>query len=75
MGVVLLDMMRIKTKKVGAGYYETTNTNPIYYIEKSYDGGNYWTLCDEDYHRFGDGYFSTWETKRDCIEIIKERDM
>ena len=73
--MVRLDIMRIKTKKVGAGYYETTNTNPIYYIEKSYDGGKYWTLCDEDYHRFGDGYFSTWETKKDCIEIIKERDM
>ena len=73
--MVLLDMMRIKTKKLGAGDYETTNTNPIYFISRSMGDVNYWTLCDEDYHRFGDGYFSTWETKKDCIEIIKERDI
>ncbi len=66
-------MMRIKTKKLGAGDYVTTNTNPVYYISKSFDGGNYWTLHDEDYDKAGDGYYSIWDTKRDCIEIIKER--
>ena len=73
--MVLLDMMKIKIKKLGAGDYETTNTNPIYYISKSMDGEKYWTLYDEHYDGGHNGYFSTWDTKKDCIEIIKERDM
>jgi hypothetical protein len=63
----------IRTKKLGAGDYVTTNTSPVYYISKSYDGGNYWILHDELYDMYGSGYYSTWDTKRDCIEIIKER--
>ena len=63
----------IRTKKLGAGDYVTTNTNPVYYISKSYDGGNYWTLYDETYDMCGSGYYSTWDTKRDCLEVIKER--
>ena len=73
--MVLLDMMRIKTKRLGTGDYETTNTNPIYYISKSMDGEKYWILFDEHYDGGHIGYFSTWPTKKDCIEIIKERDM
>ena len=68
-------MIKIKTKRLGSGDYVTTNTNPIYFISRSMDGGNYWTLYDEEYEHSGAGYFSTWETKKDCIEVIKERDL
>ena len=44
-------MMKIKTKKLAAGDYVTTNTNTTYYISKSYDGSNTWTLCDESYDK------------------------
>ena len=68
-------MMKIKTKKLDAGDYVTTNTNTTYYISKSYDGSNAWTLCDESYDKgmYG-GHFSIWNTKKDCIEVIAEKE-
>ena len=68
-------MMKIKTKKLDAGDYVTTNTNTTYYISKSYDGSNPWTLCDESYDKgmYG-GHFSIWDTKKDCIEVIAEKE-
>ena len=72
--MVLLGMMRIKTKKLDAGDYVTTNTNTTYYISKSYDGSNTWTLYDESYEMCGSGYFSTWDTKKDCLEIVAEKE-
>ena len=68
-------MMKIKTKKLDAGDYVTTNTNTTYYISKSYDGSNTWTLCDESYDKgMYDGHFSTWDTKKDCLEIVAEKE-
>ena len=68
-------MMKIKTKKLAAGDYITTNTNTTYYISKSYDGSNTWTLCDESYDKgMYDGHFSIWDTKKDCLEIVAEKE-
>ena len=63
----------IRTKKLGAGDYVTTNTSPVYYISKSYDGSNTWILHDELYDMCGSGHYSIWDTKRDCLEVIKEK--
>ena len=68
-------MMKIKTKKLIAGDYVTTNTNTKYYISKSVSGENYWTLCDESYDKgMSDGHFSIWDTKKDCLEIVAEKE-
>ena len=68
-------MMKIKTKKLIAGDYVTTNTNTTYCISKSYDGSNTWTLCDESYDKgMYDGHFSIWDTKKDCLEIVAEKE-
>ena len=68
-------MMKIKTKKLIAGAYVTTNTSTKYYISKSVSGENYWVLTDESYDGgLLNGHFSTWDTKKDCIEVIAEKE-
>ena len=68
-------MMKIKTKKLIAGDYVTTNTNTKYYISKSITGENYWVLTDESYDGgLLNGHFSIWDTKKDCIEVIAEKE-
>ena len=70
-------MMKIKTKKLTAGDYVTTHTNTTSYISKSYDGDNYWMLCDSVYYDDCDqinGYWDTYFTKKACLEVIAERE-
>jgi len=66
--------MKVKTKKIGAGDYETLNTTPTYYMSKCEDGGGDWILYDEEYASNGNtGYYGIWDTKKECVEVVKER--
>lgn len=70
---------KVKTKRIGEGLYETTNTERKFYIEKSHEwgceGGNYWTIFDSVYYDDCDqinGYWDTYFTKKTCLEVIGE---
>ena len=61
----------VKTRRVCAGEYETTNTVPMARISKSMDGDGTWNVSWGDYDGGHSGYFGIWGNKKDCLYLIE----
>ena len=66
-------MMRnkVKTQRICAGEYETTNTVPMVHISKSMDGDGTWHVSRGDYDGGHSGYFGYWANKKECLRMIE----
>ncbi len=60
-------MTKIKTHRICAGYYETTNTTPVAYVSKSMDFENTWQIS------YGD-VVGKWGSKKECLQLIESID-
>jgi hypothetical protein len=54
----------IKTKRLCAGAYVTTNTAPVAHIEKCGDGDG-WSVSYENYS-------GRWASKRECLDLLED---
>ena len=54
----------VKTRRICAGEYETTNTVPIARISKSMSGDGTWNVS------WGD-YVGVWGNKKECLSLIE----
>ena len=67
-------MMRkdVKTRRICAGEYETTNTVPIARISKSMDGDGTWNVSWGEYDGSDNsGYYGIWDNKKECLWLIE----
>jgi hypothetical protein len=62
----------VKTRRICAGEYETTNTVPIARISKSMDGDKTWNVSwGEYYGTDNSGYYGVWDNKKECLLLIE----
>ena len=61
----------VKTRRICAGEYETTNTVPIARISKSMDGDGTWNVSWGGYDGGHSGYYGAWGNKKECLSLIK----
>ena len=71
--MVSLSMMKekVKTRRICAGEYETTNTVPIAHISKSMDGDGTWNVSWDDYDVGHSGVYEIWGKKKECLSLIE----
>ena len=60
----------VKTRRICAGEYETTNTVPIARISKSMDGDGTWSVSWGGYDGGLSGYYGVWGNKKECLSLI-----
>jgi len=68
-------MDKPKTKKICPGEYVTTDGLFRIYNQSQDGGSPWWVLIelDEEGNPYqGDGYWSDWPTKADCLEFISK---
>ena len=60
----------VKTRRICAGEYETTNTVPIARISKSMDGDGTWNVSWAPLANGLSGYYGIWDNKKECLSLI-----
>lgn len=64
----------VKTRRICAGEYETTNTVPKARISKSMDGDGTWNVSWGNYDGSEhSGYYGVWDNKKECLLLIEDR--